>query len=129
VVHVQVEKPMAFLDEVQLRSPGALINDTVIFGSTFIEDYRVDQPSGKVRAFDVRTGALRWEYDPIPRDPADPAYATWGKAAPPIRAPPMSGRSSRWTRGTISCFCRHRPPRPNISAAIVRVTTNGPARS
>jgi len=81
VVHMKLEKPTAFLDEVQLRSPGALINDTVIFGSTFIEDYRVDQPSGKVRAFDLRTGALRWEYDPIPRDPADPAYATWGNGS------------------------------------------------
>jgi quinoprotein glucose dehydrogenase len=77
-VQVGVEKKMAFPDEIQLRSPGVVINDTVIFGTTFIDDYRLDMPSGKVRAFDVRTGALRWEFDPIPRDPSDPAYRTWG---------------------------------------------------
>src|SRR5262249_9422320 len=50
----------------------------IVFGTTFIEDYRTDMPSGKVRAFDLRTGALRWEYDPIPRDSSDPAYSSWG---------------------------------------------------
>lgn len=75
---VPVEKKPAFVDELQLRSPGVVINDTVIFGTTFIEDYRIDQPSGKVRAFDLRSGKLRWDFDPIPRDPADPSYATWG---------------------------------------------------
>jgi quinoprotein glucose dehydrogenase len=30
-----------------------------------------------VRAFDVRTGALRWSFDPVPRDAGDLAYATW----------------------------------------------------
>jgi quinoprotein glucose dehydrogenase len=37
----------------------------------------VDAPEGVIRAFDVRTGALRWSFDPIPRDAKDPAYATW----------------------------------------------------
>ncbi len=31
-----------------------------------------------MRAFDARSGALLWSWDPIRRDPADPATATWG---------------------------------------------------
>ena len=69
---------LEFHDEIQLRSPPVIVNDTAIFGSTIRDIYRVDSPSGKVRAFDVRTGALKWDYDPISRDPADPAFATWG---------------------------------------------------
>jgi quinoprotein glucose dehydrogenase len=70
---------MALPDEVQLRSPAAIVGDKVIFGSTLIDSYRIDSPSGKVRAFDARTGALAWDYDPIPRDPANPAYQSWGQ--------------------------------------------------
>jgi quinoprotein glucose dehydrogenase len=30
-----------------------------------------------VRAFDARTGALRWSFDPIPRQPSDRAWSAW----------------------------------------------------
>ena len=30
-----------------------------------------------VRAFDARTGALRWSWDPIPRRPEDSGWDTW----------------------------------------------------
>src|SRR5204862_521527 len=33
--------------------------------------------SGEVRAFDVRTGAQKWSFDPIPQDSTDPAFKTW----------------------------------------------------
>jgi quinoprotein glucose dehydrogenase len=36
---------------------------------------------GIVRAFDARTGELRWVWDPIPRDPADPAFQTWASGS------------------------------------------------
>jgi quinoprotein glucose dehydrogenase len=32
-----------------------------------------------VRAFDARNGRLLWTWDPVPRDPADPATSTWGE--------------------------------------------------
>lgn len=32
------------------------------------------------RAFDARTGQLRWSWDPIPQVPTDPAYDEWGGA-------------------------------------------------
>jgi len=39
--------------------------------------HRANAPNGAVRAFDARTGAPRWTWDPVPRTPADPAYAGW----------------------------------------------------
>ena len=71
-------KKLAFSGEVQIPSPPAIIGDVAIFGSTVFDNYRYDGPSGKVRALDARTGKLRWEFDAIPRDPDDPAAATWG---------------------------------------------------
>ncbi len=41
------------------------------------DNNRTDAASGEVRAFDARTGALRWSWDPVPRNPADPAWQTW----------------------------------------------------
>ncbi|MDO9443202.1 MAG: pyrroloquinoline quinone-dependent dehydrogenase [Beijerinckiaceae bacterium] len=68
-------------DEVELRSPPAIVGDVAVFGSTLFDIYRTNSPSGKVRAFDVRTGALRWDYDPIPREKSDPAYESWGNGS------------------------------------------------
>ena len=34
-----------------------------------------------VRAFDTRTGEPRWTFDPIPRNPGDPAAAGWDPVA------------------------------------------------
>lgn len=79
---VDVPSPGAEVkDEVELRSPPAIVGDVAIFGSTLFDIYRTNSPSGKVRAFDVRTGALRWDYDPIPRDKSNPAYASWGNGS------------------------------------------------
>jgi quinoprotein glucose dehydrogenase len=41
------------------------------------DNNRTDAASGEVRAFDARTGALRWTWDPVPQRPSDPAYETW----------------------------------------------------
>src|SRR5687768_3839098 len=41
------------------------------------DNTRTDAASGEVRAFDARTGALRWSWDPVPRSSSDPAHATW----------------------------------------------------
>ena len=49
-----------------MTSPPAVIDDLVVVGSSIDDNGRVDMPSGVVRAFDARTGALRWSWDPIP---------------------------------------------------------------
>jgi quinoprotein glucose dehydrogenase len=49
-----------------MTSPPAVIDDIVIVGSAIDDNARADMPSGVVRAFDARTGSLRWSWDPIP---------------------------------------------------------------
>lgn len=63
--------------EYHFTSPPAIAGDLVVVGSTVGDALRVDAPSGVVRAFDARTGALRWSWDPIPRERTDPAWRTW----------------------------------------------------
>jgi quinoprotein glucose dehydrogenase len=52
--------------EYQMTSPPAISKDLVIVGSAIGDNGRVNAASGVVRAFDVRTGKLRWAWEPIP---------------------------------------------------------------
>jgi quinoprotein glucose dehydrogenase len=52
--------------EYQETSPPAVAGDLVIVGSSVADNDRVDCPSGVVRAFDARTGMLRWSWQPLP---------------------------------------------------------------
>ena len=58
-------------------SPPAVIGDLVIVGSGVSDNSNPGPASGEVRAFDARTGARKWTFDPIPQDSTDPAYKTW----------------------------------------------------
>jgi quinoprotein glucose dehydrogenase len=49
-----------------MTSPPAIIDDLVIVGSAIDDNQRAVMPAGVVRAFDARSGALRWSWDPIP---------------------------------------------------------------
>ncbi len=63
--------------EFQITSAPTIAGDVVIVGSAISDNNRVDAPAGTVRAFDVRSGAPRWSFDPIPRDRDSAAAATW----------------------------------------------------
>ena len=63
--------------EYHVTSPPLVLHDVLVVGSAINDNQRVDAPRGVVRAFDARTGALRWSWDPVPAHPADPARATW----------------------------------------------------
>ena len=82
-LRIEPDKPEVFPGELQLNGPPAIVNGIVVIGSTVSDHVRREAPSGVVRAFEARSGAPRWTFDPIPRDPADPAAATWkdGSAA------------------------------------------------
>jgi quinoprotein glucose dehydrogenase len=54
-----------------------VIGGLVVVGSAIGDNRAATLERGIVRAFDARTGVLRWVWDPIPRDPADPAFQTW----------------------------------------------------
>jgi quinoprotein glucose dehydrogenase len=63
-----------------MTSPPAVIDDLVVVGSSIDDNSRVDMPSGVVRAFDARSGALRWSWEPIPPN-AKPPSKTWRTGA------------------------------------------------
>lgn len=77
----------------QVTSAPLVVGDIVISGSAIADNSRPAPASGEVRAFDARTGALRWTWDPIPQDPADPAFTSWenGSAA-------RTGSANVWSR-------------------------------
>lgn len=58
--------PRYIRGQYHMTSPPAVIDDLVIVGSAIDDNSRVDMPSGAVRAFDARTGVLRWTWDPLP---------------------------------------------------------------
>jgi quinoprotein glucose dehydrogenase len=53
--------------EYNITSPATVIGDVVVVGSSIADMVRRIQPSGHVRAFDARTGELRWRFNTIPR--------------------------------------------------------------
>jgi len=63
---------------VALTSPGVVYKDLLIVGGRNPET--LPAPPGHVRAYDVRTGKLRWEFHTIPR-PGEFGYDTWPKDA------------------------------------------------
>jgi quinoprotein glucose dehydrogenase len=54
-------------------SPPLAVDGVVVVGALVADNLRVDAPPGVVRAFDARTGALAWAWDPVP--PGAPAAA------------------------------------------------------
>jgi quinoprotein glucose dehydrogenase len=55
-----------FRGDYQVTSAPTVVRDLVIVGSSIGDNGAVDMPRGTVRAYDVRTGALKWTWDPIP---------------------------------------------------------------
>ena len=62
---------------IQVTSPPAVINDFIVIGSTMGDNWRFDYPPGVVRAYEAKTGKVKWSWDPIPRKPGDAGYETW----------------------------------------------------
>lgn len=71
------DAPPKFPGEVSICSAPVVARDVVAVGSFIMDNLRTDAPSGTVFGVDVRSGALRWKFEPVPRDPADPAMSTW----------------------------------------------------
>jgi len=72
-----------------MTSPPVIIDDMVIVGSSIDDNNRIDMPSGAVRAFDARTGAPRWSWDPIPQDVPN-TTSSW-----------MTGAANAWSIMTV----------------------------
>ena len=57
------------------NTPGAIYRDLLILGTRVAEGPGASAP-GHIRAFDVRTGKMRWIFHTIPQ-PGQPGYDTW----------------------------------------------------
>jgi quinoprotein glucose dehydrogenase len=64
-------------NDYEVTSPPAIVGDTVVVGSSVGDNRAVDVERGVIRAFDARTGAQRWSFDPIPDGPTHPAAGQW----------------------------------------------------
>lgn len=83
-----LRNPPGEFEEYEVTSPPALVNDVIVVGSAVADNGRTNMASGEVRGYDARTGALRWTFDPVPQDSADPAWSTWRA---PAGAPDVHG--------------------------------------
>ena len=73
-----------------MTSPPAVIDDVVVVGSAIDDNSRAEMPSGVVRGFDARTGALRWKWEPLPPNDASSPPQTAGK-------PWRTGAGNAWS--------------------------------
>ena len=89
VVTIDPGRPELWNGEFQITSPPVIVRDRVIVGSSISDNQRIDAPLGIVRAFDARTGALAWVFDPIARAP-DPGSTSWPDAH-------NAGHANVWT--------------------------------
>jgi quinoprotein glucose dehydrogenase len=74
---------------IALTTPGAVYKDLIIVGGR--EPEESPSPPGDIRAFDVRTGQLRWSFHTIPH-PGEVGYDTW-----PPNAWQTSGAANDWS--------------------------------
>src|ERR1700730_7321403 len=65
---------IAFHEDVKNSSPGIIYKDLIICGSLVGEDY--ESSPGHIRAYDVRTGKMKWIFHTIP-EPGEFGYNTW----------------------------------------------------
>src|SRR5690242_15205787 len=79
----------AKLQSVSITSPGVVYKDLLILGDATPE--ALPAPPGDIRAYDVRTGKLRWAFHTIPH-PQEFGYDTW-----PKNAWTYSGSANNWT--------------------------------
>jgi quinoprotein glucose dehydrogenase len=68
-----------YLGEYEQTSPPAVIDDLVVVGSAIADNHRAASVTGEVRAFDARTGALRWTFDPLPDNPDAGGANAWSR--------------------------------------------------
>ncbi len=83
-----------------LTTPGIVYKDLLIVGGRNPE--ALPAPPGDIRAYDVRTGQLKWSFHTIPH-PNEYGYNTW-----PKDAWTYSGAANNWARHGRGPATRHR---------------------
>ena len=78
---------------IALTTPGLVYKDVIVTGGR--EPEASPAPPGDIRAFDVRTGQLRWTFHTIPH-PGETGYETW-----PADAWKTIGAANNWAGMTL----------------------------
>jgi quinoprotein glucose dehydrogenase len=73
--------------EYGVTSPPVVVGDRIVTGTMILDNVRVDMPGGVVRAFDARSGAQLWAWDPVPA----------GVSPPPDGVAYRRGTTNAWT--------------------------------
>ncbi len=63
-----------------VTSPPAVYENVIVVGSAIGDNRATDVERGVIRAFDARSGALLWAFDPLPDSPTHPAAGEWNLA-------------------------------------------------
>jgi quinoprotein glucose dehydrogenase len=72
-------------------APPTVVNGVVVVGSSIFDSHVADAPSGVVRAYDARTGAPRWSFEPLLGVGAHDANGDWVQA----------GAANTWATMTV----------------------------
>lgn len=83
----------ATITRIQSNSPGKVFENLLLIGSATGEGYL--SPPGDLRAFDILTGKLVWQFHTVPH-PGETGYDTW-----PADAWKYSGGTNTWGEITI----------------------------
>jgi quinoprotein glucose dehydrogenase len=67
-IKIDIGKPLEWPGEFQITSAPLVSRGVIVVGSAIGDNRRVDAPLGLVRAFDARSGAPRWSFDPLLHD-------------------------------------------------------------
>jgi glucose dehydrogenase len=112
--------------EIGLHSTPTVVKDMIIVGSAMKEGMTIEthnNTKGLVRAFDVRTGKMVWNFHTIPR-PGEPGNETWLDNSWATNGNTGFGHRSRWMKISVSSTCRwNRPPR-TFTGDTARETTS-----
>ena len=90
----------ATIGRIQSGTPGKIFENLIMLGSATGEGYM--SPPGDLRAYDVVTGKLVWQFHTIPR-PGEFGYETW-----PPDAWKYVGGANVWGEITVDARARHR---------------------
>ena len=88
-VAVDPEVTQVWPGEAQISSAPVIAGETVIVGSAISDNVSVAAPKGVVHAYDARTGAPKWSFDPIPRGDSA-ASLGW------LAGAPIEGHANVW---------------------------------
>ena len=77
-LRVGLDRPLSDIFRIQAASPPKVYDNLILIGSATGENYMA--PPGDLRAYDVQTGKLAWQFHTIPR-PGEPGYDTWKAGA------------------------------------------------